>query len=388
MNYKLLIIAVAIVLAPVMSSAEGVMSLSEVRHKAEQYYGAMKTIAENPVGESCVIARLKLQNEIVGVDRNGHPLGQELRIPNELDLIFQHKQDGLSELALPTYINTLIDVASQDPIVFNYNIKDCQYLQNAEAHKGEDKPHFARVVIDKEFRIRNATERFTDTMLINVRFNSIWHVSNVANINVSDMSVSTMMAQAVMYYSDKRYAQACAMYKKIMKKDPTYGPSSYALGVMALKGQGCMSQYPRKVRDYLVYYYWIRSGHGIASLLFNLNTKPTKLPVWEGDIEPFHSGLMIAYNVSKKKYGFMSEKGDMVIPQKYIYAYPFFSDGTAMVCTDNHEWFRINTKGKVIDVVADVRWYERGEFLFLFDSNDRILALYDWKFDRWQISLE
>ena len=97
---------------------------------------------------------------------------------------------------------------------------------------------------------------------------------------------------------------------------------------------------------------------------------------------------MIAYNVSKKKYGFMSEKGDMVIPQKYIYAYPFFSDGTAMVLTDNNEWFRINTNGKVVDVVADVRWYERGEFLFLFDSNDRIIALYDWRLDKWQIPLE
>jgi len=42
----------------------------------------------------------------------------------------------------------------------------------------------------------------------------------------------------------------------------------------------------------------------------------------------------------------------------------------------------------VIDVVADVRWPEKGEYLFLYDSNDRILALYDWKFDRWQISLE
>lgn len=384
MSLKGLIIAVTVAVAPVLSSAEGVMSLSEVRHKAEQYYGAMKTIAENPAGEQCVIARLKLQNEIVGVDRNGHPLGQELRIPNELDLIFQHKQDGLSELALPTYINTLIDVASQDPFVFNFTIKDYQYLQNAEANKGEDKPHFARVVIDKEFRIRNATERFTDTMLINVRFNSIWHVSNVANINISEMSVSTMMAQATMYYSDKRYAQACAMYKKIMKKDPTYGPSSYALGVMALKGQGCMSQYPRKVRDYLVDFYWQKSLKGQQRLMFNHNTRYVCVSsILPSDIEPFHSGLMLAYNYSKQRIGFLSQDGRMVIPQKYLNAFPFFCDGTTLVFTDEEEWIRIDTKGRVIEGLEYVKTDSKNGKLVVKKRTNPDYGIYDLINEKW-----
>jgi len=164
----------------------------------------------------------------------------------------------------------------------------------------------------------------------------------------------------------------------VLERSPMNEAASYKLGVMSFKGEGC-KQYPRKVRDYLVDFYWQKSDKGIEQLILNYNTPKVYNGALSGrEFNPFPSGRLFAYNHKTKKVGYLSARGEMVIKQQYKYAYPFFENGTALVLSDKNDWFLIDTMGKVKDVYAscytkDIHplFGKHGKYLFVENNNGK-----------------
>ena len=84
---------------------------------------------------------------------------------------------------------------------------------------------------------------------------------------------------------------------------------------------------------------------------------------------------MVAYNYAKERFGFISESGKMVIEQKYDFVHPFFEDGTAIVHSEIEGYLRIDSTGKIIDVLR-----------FDYDDKNKIFNYYGRsETDHWAI---
>lgn len=86
--------------------------------------------------------------------------------------------------------------------------------------------------------------------------------------------------------------------------------------------------------------------------------------------QPFVDGLSLFYDSKASAYGFINEKGTIVIPAKYRLAHPF-SDGLAAVRDDSGNWGFIDKNGKtVIDFIFSREPEDFKEGFAIAEKND------------------
>ncbi len=358
---------IILLLFPTLAKTQSNLTLSEAKEIANTYYGSFQQMAKHPVGEIQAQSGLRIMN-VIGKDANGNSLANDFRVPNDLVEVGGKHEDKRT-MSLTNYIGVFLRIAEEKKLDFSYKVLSDEYQRGPEMSGSNDTPPFVRIVVQKTIKTPGSpTIVLNDTMFLHSRNKNVCSIKNQfssSGLNYEDMTIDQLLVEAQTLYSNKHYEEAYRLYQKVLKKDPKNEDASYSLGVMSFKGEGC-KQYPRKVRDYLVDFYWQKSNKGIEQLILNYNTinvNYTGFSGWESD--PFPSNRLLAGNPKKKRIGFISKQGKMVIKQQYNSAFPFFNNGTAIVMSDKNEWFLIDTMGKVKDVYLRVKAVEGGKQLLV-----------------------
>ena len=363
------------------ANAQSSLTLSEAKEIANTFYGSLQQIAKHPYGDIRIANERRLFG-VMGVDENGNTIAGRGEVPNDLVGLEGKQVEDNRPIQIRSYITRFLRIAEEKKMDFSYKVLSNDYQYGPEIKKTDETPLFVRVVVQKTIKSSSfPMTQINDTMLINTRNRAIWITNKYrksSGSNYENKTIDELLAEAQSMYSNRRYDEAYKLYQKALEKDPTNAEVSYSLGVMSFKGEGC-KQYPRKVRDYLVDFYWQKSNKGVEQLILNYNTinvKYTGFSGWESD--PFPSNRLLAGNPKKKRIGFISKQGKMVIKQQYKYAYPFFTNGTAIVKSDKNEWFLIDTMGKVKDVYAfcymkdsHPLFGKHGKYLFVENNNGK-----------------
>ncbi len=360
--------------------AQAYLTLDEAKQIAETYYDAFRQMASNPIGDEAVSAKLSVF-PLIGVDNFGRDLAHDFRVPNDLGKIFGTSL--VNDCRIGNYIEDFRMLAEKNSFTFSYKLVSNEYLKGPQMKGSESFPDFVRVVVRKDFKLKGRQPlSFNDTLFLSTRLKSFSSVVNQYRRKGEEdekyMTIEELLAEAQNCYSNKRYDKAYELYLKVLERSPMNEVASYNLGVMSFKGEGC-KKYPRKVRDYLVGFYWQKSEKGLEQLSINLNELNVKMRPFSGrESNPFPSNRLFAYNYKTKKLGYISAQGKMVIKQQYQYGYPFFTNGTAIVRSDKNEWFLIDTMGKVKDVYAFCYTGDshplfgmHGKYLFVENNNGK-----------------
>ncbi|MBQ6306046.1 MAG: WG repeat-containing protein [Bacteroidales bacterium] len=358
---------IILLLFPTLAKTQSNLTLSEAKEIANTYYGSFQQMSKHPVGEIQAQSGLRIMN-VIGKDVNGNSLANDFRVPNDLVEVGGKHEDKRT-MSLTNYIGVFLRIAEEKKLDFSYKVLSDEYQRGPEMSRGNDIPPFVRIVVQKTIKTPDSpTIVLNDTMFLHSRNKNVCSIKNQfssSGLNYEDMTTDQLLVEAQTMYSNKHYEEAYRLYQKVLKKDPKNEDASYSLGVMSFKGEGC-KQYPRKVRDYLVDFYWQKSNKGIEQLVLNHNRASVVLKPLSGwESNPFPSNRLFAFNFKSGKLGYISAQGKMVIKQQYQYGYPFFTNGTAIVKSDKNEWFLIDTTGKVKDVYLRVTDVEGGKQLLV-----------------------
>lgn len=358
---------IILLLFPTLAKTQSNLTLSEAKEIANTYYGSFQQMSKHPVGEIQAQSGLRIMN-VIGKDVNGNSLANDFRVPNDLVEVGGKHEDKRT-MSLTNYIGVFLRIAEEKKLDFSYKVLSDEYQRGPEMSRGNDIPPFVRIVVQKTIKTPDSpTIVLNDTMFLHSRNKNVCSIKNQfssSGLNYEDMTTDQLLVEAQTMYSNKHYEEAYRLYQKVLKKDPKNEDASYSLGVMSFKGEGC-KQYSRKVRDYLVEFYWQKSEEGLQQLVLNHNTTKIINPFFSGwESNPFPSNRLLAGDFKKHRKGYISSQGKMVIKQQYKCAYPFFTNGTAVVMSDKDEWFLIDTMGKVKDVYLRVTAVEGGKQLLV-----------------------
>lgn len=346
------------------ANAQSSLTLSEAKEIANTFYGSLQQIAKHPYGDIRIANERRLFG-VMGVDENGHTIAGRGEVPNDLVGLEGKQVEDNRPIQIRSYITRFLRIAEEKKMDFSYKVLSNDYQYGPEIKKTDETPLFARVVVQKTIKSSSfPMTQINDTMLINTRNRAIWITNKYrksSGSNYENKTIDELLAEAQSMYSNRRYDEAYKLYQKALEKDPTNAEVSYSLGVMSFKGEGC-KQYPRKVRDYLAEFYWLKcvlyptniySAKGVDALtkyvgsIFHYNYLDRCYSGYETN--PFPSNRMLACNVKNEKWGYISKQGKMDVEQQFRIAFPFFDNGTTVVNTEKDEWLLIDTMGKIKD---------------------------------------
>lgn len=253
--------------------------------------------------------------------------------------------------------------------------------------KTEDPLFFVSMDVDTE-----GAFMYSGTNLFFVRGNQI--------TRIEDFKDGNSLAKAIELYSAREYEEAFKLFRKLAYDDPTNYDAQYYTAVMEIKKQGC-DFLASKVRD-LEAAWWITRGlvgnslkkewskERMAKLYVRFGVDEEPLPFNNVDRNFYISSLMTRQLVSeglmvykhKGRYGFMDERGKMVVPCQYDLAYPFDKAGHALVAKGGKVGY-IDRSGNVIvpmrylsgitQFMGGKTYVILGDALLLIDENGQVL---------------
>ena len=173
-------------------------------------------------------------------------------------------------------------------------------------------------------------------------------------------STAKLNEMAARCFQEKKYKQAYQLYEQAAIRDDM--DAQYALANMLWKRQGCeeyglfatinMTKFWLKK----IHFKYIKADIGVQLHDVGIYKSVQRMieivfqdePTFSSNSEdkPFNSGLMRYKVPGKKLYGFINQRGEVVIPTKYTSA-SAFSDGLAMINV-NGKCGYINTTGKLV----------------------------------------
>lgn len=365
------------------TQGQNYISLDEARGVVDAYYSSLQMIISDPRGDGSINGQ-KMLYLAVGKDNNGNAINGELTVPNDLEQLTNRSTNGNTRLA--NYLGSLRDMASNDGFALQYQTRKCEYLRGPEMKSEESDPTFARVVVNKTITsTKFGKTAIDDTLYVDAHTKSIAIVTNKFGTtyrqDIARMDYANLKPYAARMYADKNYNEAFRAYERVLQFNPTDSEASYSLGVMCYKGQGCL-QYSRKVRDYMAEFYWQKSTKGLDRLKETYNKGKRIHYTCYSNLEPspFICNRMLIIDKGKKKgskFGYMTPEGDMVIKQEYSFAFPFFDNGTAIVCTEKGQWLMIDTMGRVLDIYGNYGFNHDGDatifHLFVKDRDGKMI---------------
>lgn len=207
--------------------------------------------------------------------------------------------------------------------------------------KDKNKNEIPKQYVTADILLDNKDLKFTGSDLFWVRGNMI--------TNILDNNDAISVGKAIRLYSQHKYEEAFRMFRKLAYQDIFNYEAQYYLAVMEIKKQGCSFLSP-KVRDAECLWFCTKpfvltdgseSGRDLQSLFQRFSMDATK-NIYAGikfyttgfyQVKPCSEGLM-PYRIAKGKgrsYGFINESGQVVIPAKYDFVYPFGRNGLSLV---------------------------------------------------------
>ena len=170
----------------------------------------------------------------------------------------------------------------------------------------------------------------------------IFYVREGKITKIIDYSSDNSLGKALELYSNREYDEAFKMFRKLAYADYGNYDAQYYMVVMEIKKQGC-SYLDKKVRDKEATWFITKNYLAHNQDAFNL---ATKFPIDDSQIDyahypslyewmvrckqPAQSGLMMSFDEKKLTCGYVNERGKLVVPHKYMTAYPFH-EGRALV---------------------------------------------------------
>lgn len=172
--------------------------------------------------------------------------------------------------------------------------------------------------------------------------------------------------------------EAYKMVERTLELDPKNYQACFTLSWMTARDLSG-SWYPRKVRKHLKEFHRLRvptSGLSVSISGTHIKTKHNPWPdrkYAEKVIEmleesapdsydrifeccsPFIHNRMPIINYRKGTVGFIDKKGQWVVKQEFIDAFPYFPDATTLVKTKNGTWIKIDTMGRTVEIYDEVK---------------------------------
>lgn len=164
---------------------------------------------------------------------------------------------------------------------------------------------------------------------------------------ISTPDRSTAIIDALRYYNKGDYEKAYYGFIQQINNSTADDDTYFYLGLMFRKGKDiCKKLYPSSdLRDKLCAFYWMKSRRGRQACYYFGIHKYYHLD-FNRISNPFRCGLMTVYKGNGESYGYMNEKGKMIIPYKFKQAYSFSEDNNlALVQSQARKWGLIKTNG-------------------------------------------
>lgn len=268
--------------------------------------------------------------------------------------------------------------------------------QKYEMLNVQDRPDF---VEPTAFKNETPPSFVSADLLLNGQLNfnvtDIFYVREGKITKIIDFSSDISLGKALELYSKRKYDEAFKMFRTLAYKDWGNFDAQYYMVVMELNKQGC-SFMDKSVRDkeiiWFVYKNLLAGNDDVAKLVmkFPMDTKIldySRFPrLFQGIIgckQPMESGLMMFFNKKSGKCGFVNEAGKLVVPHKYLTAYPFH-DGRAMVVSkETNKCGFIDEKGNEIipliyqnaicDFYKGRTWCIKDGTAYLIDKQGKVL---------------
>lgn len=180
--------------------------------------------------------------------------------------------------------------------------------------------------------------------------NDIRETFKVKNGRIQTISTpdrSTAIIDALRYYNKGDYENAYYGFIQQINNSTADDDTYFYLGLMFRKGKDiCKKLYPSSdLRDKLCAFYWMKSRRGQQACYYFGIHKYYHLD-FKLINNPFRCGLMTVYKGNGELYGYMNEKGKMVIPYKFKRAYSFSEETKlALVQSQERKWGLIRTDG-------------------------------------------
>ena len=167
----------------------------------------------------------------------------------------------------------------------------------------------------------------------------------IQSIRTPDKSTATI--DALHYYNSGDYEKAYYGFMQQINNDIADDDTYFYLGLMFRKGKDiCKKLYPSSdLRDKLCAFYWMKSNRGKKALHhFGIHTYYH--PDFKRIKSPFCCGLMTVYKGQGEAYGYMDEKGKLVIPYIFKLGTSFYEkDRLAYVQDKDGLWGLIKPDG-------------------------------------------
>ena len=228
-----------------------------------------------------------------------------------------------------SYLNIFQDAIMQGQKYEMSNVKARPDFVEPTAFKNETPPNFV-----------SADLALSGKLVYNLT--DIFYVREGKITKIIDYSSDNSLGKALELYSNRKYDEAFKMFRKLAYADYGNFDAQYYMVVMEIKKQGC-GFLDKKVRDKEVTWFIAKNYFAHNQNAVNL---ATKFPLDEKQMDyahfatlyewmirckqPAESGLMMSFDAKALTCGYVNEQGKIVIPHRYMTAYPFH-EGRALV---------------------------------------------------------
>lgn len=191
--------------------------------------------------------------------------------------------------------------------------------------------------------------------------------------SISTPDRSTAIIDALRHYNKGDYEKAYYGFMQQINNTTADDDTYFYLGLMFRKGKNiCKKLYPSSdLRDKLCSFYWMKSRRGQQACYYFGIHKYYHLDFNKIN-NPFQCGLMTVYKGNGELYGYMNEKGKMIIPYQFKRAYSFSEkDKLACVQSQKGKWGLIRPDGSYALTAQydELKVFSEGIYAFRSISN-------------------
>lgn len=316
-----------------LASAPSAMALSyyeeEAKKIAEDYYKRLQAYCENP-------NNAERQKRVIDLFDNED--GSDGNVYNDLLEVegnHQNQEDGIGY-----YLSTIQGLWNRRSMKLSikYEIDKDSYHEELDPDIRDEKKYVVWVTVMKTV---NAGGR-----IVYDKKREVFKIKEGRIQTICTPERSTSDISGLKYYNDHQYKLAYEAFMKKITNETANGDTYFYLGLLLRKGKDIGIPYPQTVKDKLCAFYWMKCQRGRRALNhYRMYTYYLDLGNYPS---LFNHGLMPVYKGEGVSYGFMDERGKMIIPYKYKFASRFYDEGIAIVQFSDGKWGFIDTQGNPV----------------------------------------
>jgi len=259
--------------------------------------------------------------------------------------------NGTQEIV--SYLNIFQDAIMQGQKYNMSNVKARLDFVEPTAFKNETPPSFV-----------SADLALSGKLVYNVT--DIFYVREGKITKIIDYSSDNSLGKALELYSNHKFDEAFKMFRKLAYEDWGNFDAQYYMVVMEIKKQGC-DYLDKKIRDKEVVWFllknYLAANPDAIRLMIKFPLDESKLDIaYSSEYEwlirckqPAQSGLMISCDKKTMSFGFINERGKLVIPYgQYSHAHPYHEGRACVVSKVTKKCGFIDENGnEVVPIIYD-----------------------------------